>query len=259
LWVQLEICRLRAELEAVEEQLAAARRPVGADGLASPFADRAALLVDRLAVTLQEAVEEEDASLLVEAERQAAARVEAGRQQAQMVLAAARADLAASLEARAEAVELEHRRWRVAYRGWEQLHQVRGTSLAVEVQHAAELLGIEVSLGRTEPASPARPAPASAGTAEAPAPVAAVVPAGLAPLPPPAPLPTDDALVAEAARTDAAFEAWMAVAPNRAATAAGDQSATVPDGGRRWGLPLEVAASLVAVAVVVVVLLIALG
>jgi hypothetical protein len=80
------------------------------------------------------------------------------------------------------------------------------------------------------------------------------------------------AVVAEAARTDAAFEAWMAVAPERAAEVTGtpepdpararsEQAEGLEDvdGGQRWLLPLEIAASLAAVAVLVVVALIVVG
>jgi hypothetical protein len=80
------------------------------------------------------------------------------------------------------------------------------------------------------------------------------------------------AVFAEAARTDAAFETWMAVAPARATEVPGALEPDEADrpieeaerlggvvGGRRWLLPLEIAASLAAVAVLVVVALIVIG
>jgi hypothetical protein len=236
---QLEICRLRAELEAVEERLADARRAADPEGLATPFADRAVLLVDRMVASLRQTLDAEAERAMATAELEAAARMESGRQQAQVVLAAARADLACVLEERADAVAAEHRRWSTAYRAWEQLRAEDATTISAEALRAADLVGVE---------------------APDPSPEVAVGPGQSA------------AVFAEAARTDAAFEAWMAVAPARATEVAGalEPAAVHPPleeaeglggvgGGRRWLLPLEIAASLAAVAVLVVVALIVIG
>jgi hypothetical protein len=253
--LQLEICRLRAELEAVEERLTDARRAADPEGLATPFADRAALLVDRMVASLRETLHTEAERTMATAELEAAARVESGRHQAQAVLAAARADLARVLEERADAVAAEHRRWSTAYRAWEHLQAENGTVISAEALRAADLL---------DPAAPP-PAGMAAGLDGPEAQLGSdalvgpevLVERGQA-----------AAVAAEAARTDVAFEAWMAVAPARA-TGYGTPELDVAHpplgeaeglgGARRWLLPLEIAASLAAVAVLVVVALIVIG
>jgi hypothetical protein len=276
----LEICRLHAELELLEGRIRRLQSAVvpGDDAL-SPFTDRAQDLVDRMVDSLYTAGRGEIIAESTRTRIQAEARVEEARQRADEMLTTARDDLAVALAGRAEAVDAA-RALGLDVIVLTEPELAPATPLAVgpepppapveaPVEPDAPVLLQEPSVpprrvylrvpGVTVPATAATAAPAD------PAPVV-VAPAD--------PVPADDvqsatAVEVEAARTDAAFEAWMAVAPplgppvpkvdGKVAELGATEHTTVDRRRSRWVRVWEVVAGLIAVAIIVVMVLLAVG
>jgi hypothetical protein len=248
--LQLEICRLRAELEVVEERLAAASGLVGPEAVSSPFAGRAAELVERLAESLEESVRNDFDLMMSAARATAERRLDQGRRHAQAILVLAREELASALIARADAVEAYQRRVLEAPLLAPPAPREEGPSPS---RLDLDAVPIECVLDLTDDDRPAIT-------------IASAVPVTDVAIAAPDPFAT------EAARTDAAFETWIAVDPARAprpgelvvvplddaadaSSPARHRSARNP----RWLVPVEIAASLAVVAVIVILLLILVG
>lgn len=255
LHLRLEILRLQAELESLETRIAELDDPSAVTTAVEPATDDGAdELVERMVASLLQAGRDEIDAASSRRRAEAEAELDEARRSADLVLDRARADLAVALAERERAV---------------------GTALDdgldLVVLSDAELQA---------------PIPAPAPVAMAPAPVQ--VPDAMAPTPEPviapapvavAPVVADghpvgpagpNAMDAEEARTDAAFDVWMAVAPEPVAEVAPETTtsalepvpATSPalDGPRsRWLLPLEVIAALLAAMIVVVLILVLVG
>jgi hypothetical protein len=271
--LHLDICRLHAELRVLEARIAELDSGSAAEGdSVAPFADRAEELVERMVSSLLLSGREEIAADSARRTREAEDRLHEAARRADATVGAARTEVAAAL------AERERR-----------LAGVRASGLDVLVLTDDELRAAATKL--LPP--PTDPMPVSAPF---PAPVTAprMVSSGVAApaedvhastgsmemeaVEVPAPEPTIQlsppvsAVAAEEARTDAAFDVWMAVAPATEAEAeretstpqealepvvAGDETRSRTRS--RWVLPLEVAAALLVAAILVVVLLVVIG
>jgi hypothetical protein len=241
LMLHLEICRLQAELDLLESRIGdaqAAPGPPGEADVAAPFAHRAEELVERMVASLRHAGREEAQAVLDDA-----------RRRAEDVVAGARAQLATALVERSHVVDGAF--------GVE-IEQVllsdrevppRAAALVVEMPVQPTPPTVPPAVGPTHPVESRpqpRPAPPSLPQAQA--------------------HPVATAIEAEEARTDAAFEAWLAVAPTSGAAEPEPVVAVVAPvtevrsrSRSRWLLPLEVLAALLATALVVVLVLVFVG
>jgi hypothetical protein len=273
--LHLDICRLHAELRVLEARIAELDSGSAAEGdSVAPFADRAEELVERMVSSLLLSGREEIAADSARRIRQAEDRLHEAARRADATVGAARTEVAAAL------AERERR-----------LAGVRASGLDVLVLTDDELRAAATKL--LPP--PTDPMPVSAPF---PAPVTAprMVSSGVAApaedvhastgsmemeaVEVPAPEPTIQlsppvsAVAAEEARTDAAFDVWMAVAPATESEAEAERETSTPQEApepvvagdetrsrtrSRWVLPLEVAAALLVAAILVLVLLVVIG
>jgi hypothetical protein len=256
--VRLEVCRLRAELERLEVRLGELRsRPTAGSGRFSVVADRdaerAEELLDRMVAALLESGRAEIADATARRHAVAEAGLDADRVRADAITESARADLEAALAERGGALRTT---WA---RGLDEVDLLEDTrpSAVVGAADAVAVPAVAVD------------AFAAVAMSIAPGPVAAE-PASMAPA-----LPRTAEV--EEARTDAAFDAWMAVGPGHIVAdgsddlllapaptdAAADRepipSASPPRARSRWLLPLEVTAALLVAALLVVLGLVFIG
>jgi hypothetical protein len=252
LMLHLEICRLQAELDLLESRIGdaqAAPGPPGEADVAAPFAHRAEELVERMVASLRHAGREEIEAASDRRRREAQAVLDDARRRAEDVVAGARAQLATALVERSHVVDGAF--------GVE-IEQVllsdrevppRAAALVVEMPVQPTPPTVPPAVGPTHPVESRpqpRPAPPSLPQAQA--------------------HPVATAIEAEEARTDAAFEAWLAVAPTSGAAEPEPVVAVVAPvtevrsrSRSRWLLPLEVLAALLATALVVVLVLVFVG
>ncbi len=257
--LHLEVCRLQAELERLEARLADLRTrstpdqgPSSVDG-SGRGVEPADDLLDRMVATLLESGRAEIADVSARRHAAAEAGLDADRTRAGALVDAARAELDAALAERGGALRTT---WA---RGLDEVDLVVAEPLAVEPV-AVEPLAAEPLAAEHLAAEPA-PVDAALSVAEPVLLRAAEV---------------------EEARTDAAFDAWMAVGPE-------SMGADAPDGGpvtvvapdaaaedgrddepgpapaaahrhrSRWLLPLEVVGALLVAAILVVLVLVLVG
>jgi len=267
--LHLDICRLHAELRVLEARIAELDSGSAAEGdSVAPFADRAEELVERMVSALLLSGREEIAADSARRTREAEDRLHEAARRADATVGAARTEVAAAL------AERERR-----------LAGARASGLDVLVLTDEELRAAATSLlsplSDPTPVSVAVPAPVTAHRAVSPAvarpsdeipSITGSMAMEAVELPAPEPTqklsPPVSAVAAEEARTDAAFDVWMAVAPATEAepsTPEQEPEPVVPgDETRsrarsRWVLPLEVAAALLVAAILVVVLLVVIG
>jgi hypothetical protein len=244
-----EIALMQAELEDLERRILR-RRQCDPEEVAAPFEARAGSLVDRVVSSLLEAGRSDIRAAARQSDLHAEVVVYEARRRAEATLAAARRDLAGVLDARANAVDA-----------------LKALGLEVSFLSDPEPIGIGVAeLPHVNPEAP---------RVEAPRPVAAVVDAPVAELAvagwePESVLDLREhsaAIAVEAARTDAAFDHWMAVAPTAIPSADADarpstELVPIDSPGRvrsRWAGPLEVIATLIGATSVVVLVLLLVG
>jgi hypothetical protein len=223
----LEICRLQAELEILEGQLAQARASesdvVGAGDSAEPFAERAQELVDRMVEELRRTACEEHRQIVGIGRAEAEARLALARIRAEEIVSDAREDLLRAIAERDLAfgshleVDLDDAVADQADRAprlaapTDPVIALSNVPMSSDGGPAAADVEPEPSVEpetRTELEQPPAP-PLLPPIAEAPVSQEPVVETDAHPTSP-APL---GAVAVEEARTDAAFDVWLAVAP----------------------------------------------
>ena len=251
--LHLEVCRLQAELERLEGRLADLRAnhpddPARGGPAADPGAEIADEVIDRMVATLLEAGRADIATSAAARQHAAEDRLGLDRARAAGIVASARADLDRALAERGQAL---HEGWDAGF-------------------------DVVVLADRDDPP------PAVAVPVAVTAPIEVETAVELRDVPEAAPTRPGAAEVEEA-RTDAAFEAWMAVAPGAGVVTDADlsderpapvePSVPVPStptdpetdiealapARSRWLLPLEVVGALLAAAVLVVLVLVLVG
>jgi hypothetical protein len=245
LTLHLEICRLQAELEGLEARIGQFRATPSSPGdgdVVDGLPDRGEELVARMVASLHEAGRAEIDTDASRHRREAQARLDDARSRAADIVDAARADLAVALADRGRAVDT----------AWSD-----GLDVATLADRHMVVEAVVPAVDRVVHVEPVSvPVPAAA------MPVAAVL---------------ASAVHAEEVRTDAAFDAWMAVAPGTETVGDGsdpvdarhqdelgvdgeERSLRAPRSPRsRWLLPLEVAGALLVAALLVVLALVFIG
>jgi len=323
--LHLEICRMQAELEGLEEHIrqVEAARSEGRHGY-DPFVERAEELMERMVASLYVSGRSEIAAARAATDERAEALLEDARQRAQAILAEARAELATALLERAEAIEdptAEHVVDLTDGAGAvEDVVDQRSVDADIVVAEdpdavvdARDVLPVDAESVDTELVDAETvdvlPVDTEPVDDEADAEVASPDPSLLLPPPPPAPSaagqvdlwltppaepvslpllpppgaaselpgetrsevdePTPSAVEIETARTDAAFDAWLAVGPPVSEADRAETGEAIPgladlgdeDGPRRpaWVRPVEAAIALGTVALAVVLLLLLVG
>ncbi len=297
--LHLEICRLQAELEGLEARIhqVEAARAAGGSGY-DPFVERAEELVERMVASLYVTGRAEIAEAAAASDTEAEAVIAEARARAQAILNEARGELATVLVDRADAVDELVVPDSVLDLTEAAPPVVAEALVVADDEVAAEpvpVAAVEPVVAEPEAVEiPELPGPVTAAAtvvepvvesepevlvervvAEpevAAAPAAFVLPDVEAPdLQDAAPGLASTAPAGGAAasdRTDAAFEAWLAVAPTPPAdpadaatdTAVGTDDELVPESVRpAWVRPLEAAIALVAVAVLVILALLLVG
>lgn len=301
--LHLEICRLQAELEGLEARIhqVEAARAAGGSGY-DPFVERAEELVERMVASLYVTGRAEIAEATASTDAEAEALVAEARRRAQAILDEARDELASVLVHRADAVEAAIGGVGGGVLDLTEPATLPPAVVAAPTESVVdevtpvddepappsppsmgapieEPLVAEASALVDEPPAPPVPPAPLAPLADAPAPPVAVavapahehqLPEGtvsaleaIAPhLPPMAP-PAGAAAASD--RTDAAFEAWLAVAPSPVPgpdtdAGPGADDEIVPSGARpAWVRPVEAVVALLMVAVLVVLTLLLVG
>jgi hypothetical protein len=237
--LRLEILRLQAELASLEARIAEfGSSDAAAEGEAA--VEETELLVERMVASLRQAGRDEIESVADRRRRQAQAQLDEARRRSELILAGARAEVAAALAERERSV---------------------ARTLDGDLDSVV-LPDVPAPAAMPEPVVAAGAVGVSKPVATDPVPTPRVAVEVVAPT----------AMDVEEARTDAAFDVWMAVAPEVADDAPGEPVAPTVEplapvvdaehrrGSRsRWILPLEVAAALLAALILVVLVLALVG